>query len=178
MGHEATVGHNWIVAVNDEQHAVRVLPSEGGYDVSLAGDLMHVTTDWTPDKPIFEAEVDGREVTVQIQWERVGFRLFSTGAVADVLVMSPRAAELYQYMPVKQAPDMSKFLLSPMPGMLISLHVEEGEAVRAGQMLAIIEAMKMENVLRADHDGTVEKILAQPGENLSLNKPIIAFVSE
>jgi propionyl-CoA carboxylase alpha subunit len=177
-GHEATVGHNWIVVVNDEQHAVRVLPSEGGYDVSLLGELMHVTTEWTPDQPIFKAQVDGRAVIVQIQWERVGFRLFSTGAVADVLVLSPRAAELYQHMPVKQAPDMSQFLLSPMPGMLVSLHVKEGEAVRAGQMLAIIEAMKMENVLRADHDATVERILAEPGENLSLNKPIIEFAAE
>jgi len=97
------------------------------------------------------------------------------GAEADVLVLSPRAAELQALMAVKEAPDTSKYLLSPMPGLLISLSVEEGQEVKAGEELAVIEAMKMENVLRAERDGVVAAIKAGPGDSLAVDQVILEF---
>ena len=89
--------------------------------------------------------------------------------------MSRRASELLDRMPKKQAVDVSKFLLSPMPGLLVSLAVSEGEAVKTGQELAVVEAMKMENVLRAEKDGTVAKIHATAGASLTVDQQIIEF---
>jgi propionyl-CoA carboxylase alpha chain len=94
---------------------------------------------------------------------------------ADVEVMSARTAELHALMPVKAPPDTSKFLLSPMPGLLTQIAVTPGQEVKAGEILAKIEAMKMENVLKAERDCVVEKLLATPGESLAVDQPIIAF---
>jgi propionyl-CoA carboxylase alpha chain len=89
--------------------------------------------------------------------------------------MSPAAAALARLMPVKRAPDMSRFLLSPMPGLLVSLAVQAGEEVKAGQELATVEAMKMENLLRAERDGKVSKLHARPGDSLAVDQAIIEF---
>jgi propionyl-CoA carboxylase alpha chain len=172
---KSSVGHNWIVLVDDEQHAARVLPSEQGYTVMVHGERYEVVTDWNVSGPLFSATVNGAPMCVQVERAGLGYRLFHSGAAAHALVLPPRAAELYALMPVKRAPDLSRFLLSPMPGLLLSLHVREGEEVTSGQMLAIVEAMKMENVLRAKQAGVVAKILASPGESLSLGKPILEF---
>jgi propionyl-CoA carboxylase alpha chain len=91
------------------------------------------------------------------------------------LVLSPREAELYRLIPAKQPSDLSRSLLSPMPGLLLKLSVAAGDTVRAGQALAVIEAMKMENVLRAAHDGRVAKVLAAEGDSLAVDQPILEF---
>jgi len=93
----------------------------------------------------------------------------------DLKVLSPRAAELARLMPVKQSPDLSRFLLSPMPGLLVSLAVKSGEDVKAGQELAVVEAMKMENLLRAERDGKVGKLHAAPGDSLAVDQAILEF---
>ena len=90
-------------------------------------------------------------------------------------VMNSRAAELFAHMPVKAPPDMSRFLLSPMPGLLVRVMVEAGDPVEAGTDLAIVEAMKMENLLRAERDGVVKEVLASDGESLAVDQPIIEF---
>jgi len=175
-GIEQRVNRNWIVLVDEEQHAVRVKPGEdGGYDVILHGEAYSVRSLWTPGLPLFDGAVNGRRITLQVEIDGVGYRISHAGAVAQCLVFRPEVAKLYSLMPVKRPPDMSQYLLSPMPGLLLSLHVEEGDAVRAGQMLAIVEAMKMENVLRAGVDGVVAKIHAQPNDTLSTGQPILEF---
>jgi propionyl-CoA carboxylase alpha chain len=90
-------------------------------------------------------------------------------------VLSPRAAELHKLMPYKPPPDTSKLLLSPMPGLLVQLEVQAGQPVRAGERLAVVEAMKMENILLAAHDGTVAELLAGAGESLAVDQPIMRF---
>jgi len=105
----------------------------------------------------------------------LAIRITHNGSQIETLVMSPRAAELFKLMPRKQAPDLSRFLLSPMPGLLVEVAVEVGQKVRAGERLAVIEAMKMENILTAVQDATVEEILATRGESLSVDQPIIRF---
>ena len=103
------------------------------------------------------------------------YRLFHWGSQADVMVLSPRLADLQALMPEKEPPDMSKYLLSPMPGLLTKVAVQVGQEVKAGEELAVIEAMKMENVLRADQDAKVAKIMAAPGDSLAVDQAIIEF---
>jgi propionyl-CoA carboxylase alpha chain len=112
-----------------------------------------------------------------VQVERIGlrFRVFHNGTEVDCIVMTKRAAELLSMMPVKPKPDLSKFLLSPMPGLLTQVAVQKGQEVKAGERLAVIEAMKMENVLKAEQDCVVEELMAQPGESLSVDQSIMRF---
>lgn len=112
-----------------------------------------------------------------MQVERVGliYRLFHWGVQADLQVMSARAADLLALMLVKAPPDLSKFLLSPMPGLLTQVAVSAGQEVKAGEVLAKIEAMKMENILKAERDCIVEKVLVQAGESLAVDQVILAF---
>jgi len=112
---------------------------------------------------------------MQVERRGLGYRLFHWGKQADILVMSARAAYLQSLMPKKAPPDMSKFLLSPMPGLLTQIAVAPGQEVKAGEVLAKIEAMKMENVLKAERDCVVDVLLAKPGESLSVDQPIIGF---
>jgi propionyl-CoA carboxylase alpha chain len=112
---------------------------------------------------------------VQIDALASGWRMINEGGQAEALVLTPRQAELYAKMPVKAAPDTSKFLLSPMPGLLASVAVSEGQEVKAGEALAVVEAMKMENVLRAVRDGTVKTLHAKAGDSLRVDQKIIEF---
>ncbi|MBO6783819.1 MAG: acetyl/propionyl-CoA carboxylase subunit alpha, partial [Alphaproteobacteria bacterium] len=115
------------------------------------------------------------DVTFQIDRIGTAYRMTHRGVEADIRVLTPRAAELAAKMPEKEPPDLSKFVLSPMPGLLVSLAVEEGIEVRAGEEVAVVEAMKMENVLRASADGVVKTVHAQPGDSLSVDQAIVEF---
>jgi propionyl-CoA carboxylase alpha chain len=112
---------------------------------------------------------------MQVERRGLKYRLFHWGTQADIMVMSARAAHLQALMPHKAPPDMSKFLLSPMPGLLTQIAVAPGQEVKAGEVLAKIEAMKMENVLKAERDCVVDALLAKPGESLAVDQPIIGF---
>ena len=125
--------------------------------------------------PLLTADIGGETVTFQIDREGVGYRLRHGGAEAVVKVLSRRASELNALMPEKVPPDLSKFLLSPMPGLLVSVAVEPGQQVRAGEELAVVEAMKMENILHAVADATVKEICAEPGDGLAVDQVILEF---
>ncbi len=122
---------------------------------------------------------DGRPFTAQVERggakNPLGIRVVHGGAVVETLVLLPRAAELLRLMPHKPPPDLSKFLLSPMPGLLVDIAVQPGQKVLAGERLAVIEAMKMENILVATQDGTVGELLAKKGESLAVDQPILSF---
>jgi propionyl-CoA carboxylase alpha chain len=151
------------------------MPAETGYAVTLAGGTHEVALDWRPGRAVFGATIDGRSFTFQIDRDGIGFRLTHGGATSAVRVLPPRAAALLAHMPVKQAPDLSRFLLSPMPGLLVGLAVAEGQEIKTGEPLATVEAMKMENVLRAERDGTVAKIRAKIGDSLAVDEVILEF---
>jgi propionyl-CoA carboxylase alpha chain len=125
---------------------------------------------------LFIGTVNGQEVCVQVDRNGVGYRLFHSGSQADVTVLSALAANLLSQMPRKVPPDMSRFLLSPMPGLLVSVAVKEGQEVKAGEELAVVEAMKMMNILRAERDAKVKKVAAQAGGSLSVDQVILEFV--
>jgi propionyl-CoA carboxylase alpha chain len=105
----------------------------------------------------------------------MAIRIIHNGTRLDTLVLTPRAAELHALMPYKAPPDMSRFVLSPMPGLLVEVAVEPGQKVQAGERVAVIEAMKMENVLFAATDGVVANVLASKGESLVVDQPIVEF---
>jgi propionyl-CoA carboxylase alpha chain len=122
-----------------------------------------------------QGNVDGKPFRAQVERAGVTLRVAHDGARAEVRVLTPRAAELRALMPWKPPPDLTRFLLSPMPGLLVQVAVQAGQAVRAGERLAVIEAMKMENVVVATHDGVVAKIVATPGESVAVDEVILEF---
>ncbi|MDP3223731.1 MAG: biotin/lipoyl-containing protein, partial [Rubrivivax sp.] len=123
---------------------------------------------------------NGKPFTAQVERSGaknpLGIRVSHNGSQIETLVLLPRAAELFKLMPHKAPPDLSKFLLSPMPGLLADISVLPGQKVLAGERLAVIEAMKMENILTAAQDGTVGEVLAKKGESLAVDQAILSFV--
>jgi propionyl-CoA carboxylase alpha chain len=175
LGHERKVENDWVVLMNGQQHPTHVDPADGGYDVVYMGECYQVRSDWQFGQPLFKGTLNGAEICIQVERRDMVYRLFHWGSQADVMVLSPTVAELQKLMPEKTAADMSKYLLSPMPGLLTKLMVQLGQEVKAGEDLAVIEAMKMENVLRADHDAKVTKVLAAPGDSLAVDQAILEF---
>ena len=173
--HERKVGSAFVVVIAEQQHAVSVVPVAGGHEVRLGGRTHRVSTAWQFGDALIRADVDGRSVCFQLDRVGVRYRLSYRGAQLDALVCEPRAAELSRLMLPKVPPDLSKFLLSPMPGLLVRLAVTVGQELKAGEEIAVVEAMKMENSLRATDDVTVKKILAEQGQSLVVDQPIIEF---
>ncbi|OMG53156.1 acetyl/propionyl-CoA carboxylase subuit alpha [Azonexus hydrophilus] len=179
QGHERIVGDQWMVVrlngAEKENHAVTARPIPGGYHVEYNGQTYEILSDWKLGESLFVGTCNGQEFTLQVERHKTKYSLFHWGTRADFMVMSARAAELLALMPEKPAPDLSKFLLSPMPGLLRDVAVQVGQEVKAGEKLAVIEAMKMENILKAEQDCKVKKISAAVGESLSVDQIIIEF---
>lgn len=152
---------DWVVKIGDAYHAL------------TADDA--VRSDWLPGEAVWRGAVDGRGVTAQLRPFLNGMRIDWQGLSVRTRVFTPRLAELDALMPVKLPPDTSKMLLCPMPGLVVSIAVSEGQEVKAGETLAVVEAMKMENVLRAERDLTVGSIKAKPGESLAVDAVIMEF---
>jgi propionyl-CoA carboxylase alpha chain len=164
-----------VVMLNREPVKLTVAGTNPHFAVDVAGRRITIETGWSPGEPLFHAKVDGEALVVQVDAVGSGWRLINQGGQAEALVLTPRQAELYALMPVKAAPDTSKFLLSPMPGLLASVAVKEGQEVKVGEALAVVEAMKMENVLRAAQDGTVKVLHAKAGDSLKVDQKILEF---
>ena len=167
---------DWVVRVDGEAHACRVQAHPGGFQVSGDGiGEVEIETAYLPGQPLFECRINGKAATLQIDRKEPRLSVSYAGAAIDALVVTPRASELAAKMPYKAPPDLSKFLLSPMPGLLVSLAVEAGQEVKAGEELAVVEAMKMENILRAERDGKVSEVHAEPGASLAVDQAILEF---
>ncbi|MEQ8733724.1 MAG: acetyl/propionyl/methylcrotonyl-CoA carboxylase subunit alpha [Rhodospirillaceae bacterium] len=178
-GHEKSVSNNWVVDIAGKQvNVVTQVPDDvSGINgtVKIGRKKIEIASAWSFGEPLFIGKVDGKEVCIQVDRAGIGYRLFHNGAQVVATVYTAREAELASLMPVKVAPDMSKFLLSPMPGLLVSVEVAVGQEVKAGEKLAIVEAMKMENVLKADRDGVVKEIPQKTGSSLSVDQVIMEF---
>lgn len=174
-GYEHQVHNNWVVVMGGESHPVHVDPVPGGHNVQYQGEMHRVESDWQFGQPLFRGRFNGGQICLQVERRNFRYRLFHNGSQVDLMVLTLHAAELYRHMPVKAPPDMSRFLLSPMPGLLSQVMVEVGAEVKAGQDLAIVEAMKMENVLKAERDGVVAKVVANPGDSLAVDQAILEF---
>ena len=174
--HQHKVADNWVVVLGGVNHAVRVVPIDGGYELTLDESECHIETEWKLGDPLFKGRLDGVDFCVQFERAAVNYRVGHGGAWIDVLVMSQRAAELSKVMLINEPPDTSKFLLSPMPGLLVSVAVEIGEKIKIGDELVVVEAMKMENILRAERDAIVAAIRAEEGASLTVDQVILEFV--
>ena len=174
-GHEVEPSNEWIVIIADQRRSVRVRLTDTGYLVELDGQDYCIFTEWRLGDPLFKAVINDVNVSVQVEPVASGYRLFYRGTEINAQVISPRAADLMKHMLFKPPQDMSKFLLSPMPGLLVNLSVNEGQEVKEGEELAVIEAMKMENSLRATKDGVVGNIEAEQGDSLAVDQIILEF---
>ncbi|MEE4185602.1 MAG: acetyl/propionyl/methylcrotonyl-CoA carboxylase subunit alpha [Gammaproteobacteria bacterium] len=173
--HERKVPNDWVAVINRAETPLTVNPIAGGYAVTVDGEKYTVLTDWRAGQPLVRARVNDQNVCFQQDRHGAAYKLYRGGAEIDVLVCTPRAAELNRHMLEKVAPDMSKFLLSPMPGLLVKLVAKAGDEIKAGEELAVVEAMKMENSLRAVDDVVIAKVLAEEGASLVVDQPILEF---
>ena len=174
--HKRRVGKDWVVNLDDDIFRLRLKAKNEGAKIKFDdGTKMKVLTDWRPGSELLHATVDGREMAVKVASTAGGHRLRYRGSTLDATVMSPRLAELDALMLKKEAADTSKQLLCPMPGLIVSINVSEGDEVQEGQALATIEAMKMENTLRAERKSTVSKINAKAGDSLAVDEVIMEF---
>ncbi len=164
-----------VVSVGEVNHPVSLSELDDGLAVTHAKRTVTVKTDWLPAQHLFEGTVDGRPAVLQVDRTGVAFTLWHRGVEAAIMVRTPRAAQLAARMPKKNAADMSRYLLSPMPGLVVSIPVAVGDNVRAGQALAVVDAMKMENVLRAERNGRVAKIRTAIGDSLAVDQVIMEF---
>jgi len=171
-----------VVELGDDHVRVRVTGRDYPMTVTLGGEgtdeprrEIVLTSSWWFGEPVWRGTIGGEEVAVQVRSIVNGVHLTYQGVEAPVRVFTDREVKLLALMPIKEKPDTSKLLLCPMPGLVVSLAVEEGQEVAAGETLCVVEAMKMENVLKAERDGTVSKILAKPGDSLNVDAVILEF---
>jgi len=165
----------WTVREGRENTRVEIRAVEDGYDATVGGRLFALRGAFDATIAVFDGTVNGLPFPAQIDRDGINYRLSYGGAELKALVVPPRVAEALDKMPPKEAADTSKLLVSPMPGLLVSLAVTEGELVKVGQEVCVVEAMKMENVLRAERDGTVVKIHASAGASLAVDQTIVEF---
>ena len=173
--HERRVGENWVVFINGQEIPVRIRADRDGATVAVNGRDLRVESDWKPGQTLARLVVDGRPLVMKADKIPAGFRLRTRGADLKVQVRRPRTAELARLMPEKLPPDTSKFLLCPMPGLVVKIAVAPGDEVQEGQALATVEAMKMENILRAERRGVVRSVNAEPGQSLRVDDVIMEF---
>ena len=174
--HERRVGDDWVVTLQGVEHVVKVAADPAGSTVSFAdGSARRVTSDWTPGQPLARVMVDGTPLVMKVGKISGGFRLRLRGADLKVHVRTPRQAALAKLMLEKLPPDTSKFLLCPMPGLVTKIMVEVGDEVQEGQALATVEAMKMENILKAERKGVVRAVKAAAGSSLKVDEVIMEF---
>jgi propionyl-CoA carboxylase alpha chain len=186
-GHEFTVGENFVVVLLDAGGQNRPQPASvrdfqahsGSSVVETGGRRYEVCSDWHMGGARIRGTVNGQQFIAQVERgvgkNPLATRIIHNGTRLDAMVLTPRAAELHALMPFKAPPDMSRYVLSPMPGLLVDIAVQPGQKVQAGERVAVIEAMKMENVLFAAADGVVGKVLATKGDSLVVDQPIVEF---
>jgi propionyl-CoA carboxylase alpha chain len=188
-GHEVAVGQDFVVVAlgqkgESTQTPVRITRFDvttGTSTIDIGGRSYEIVSDYRLGEVRMKGTANGQSFTAQVERGNLAFknplalRVSHNGAQIDALVLSPRAAELHALMPYKAPPDLSRYVLSPMPGLLAEVAVQVGQKVLAGERVAVIEAMKMENVLFAAADGVVSKVLAAKGESLTVDQPIVEF---
>ena len=174
--HERRVGDDWVVQVAGKVFLVNVIADSAGANVIFEDETsIRISGDWLPGKKLANMTAGDKNLVIKINKITGGFRMRTRGADLKVLVRTPRQAELSKHMQEKLPPDTSKMLLCPMPGLLVKIDVEIGQEVQEGQPLCTVEAMKMENILRAERKGVVAKINSSVGDSLAVDDIILEF---
>jgi propionyl-CoA carboxylase alpha chain len=174
-GYEVAIGDDFVVIGGGREYGVAVARVDDGCDVTLGGVTHQVRCRLRFGEILLAGTFDGTPFWVQVERPALKYRLSALGVQIEYAVLPRRAAELLRRMPRKARPDTSKFLLSPMPGLLVEVAVKAGQEVKAGERLVVIEAMKMQNTLLAERDGTVAELLARQGASLAVDEAILRF---
>ena len=186
-GYDVQIGHDYSVVVLGAKGENRYIPvhvdefrGQSGKAIIKVGENHYIIESHSRLNDVrISGTVNGKPFTAQVERgtpkNPLALQVQHNGTRIEALVVSPRMAELHQMMPFKTPPDMSRFVLSPMPGLLVNIAVTAGQKVQAGERVAVIEAMKMENILFAAHDGVVKKIMASQGESLTVDQVIVEF---
>ncbi len=176
VNHKRKVGKEWVVIIDGNHFPLKLnkICNEGA-NVKIKGEKIGVETEWRPGQSLAHVQVGNEMLKLKVEKTNTGLRIRWRGAEMDVKVLNETQAKYLAMMPEKIAEDMSKFLLCPMPGLVVSINVSEGDEVEEGQALATVEAMKMENILRAEKKCTIAKINAKAGDSLALDDVIIEF---
>jgi len=179
-GHGVQIGEQFVAVIKGQagvmlHKPLRIQANNSAMRVTVGERLYALDSHWEFGDIRVSGHCNGQPFVAQLERHGMWYRVAHNGLLIEAQLMSARAAELLRVMPFKAPADMSKFLLSPMPGLLVEVAVVPGQAVQAGERLAVIEAMKMENILTATQDGVVREVLAAKGESLTVDQPIIAF---
>jgi propionyl-CoA carboxylase alpha chain len=167
---------DWIVVVGHEKREVRVSGNGGGLMIESEGKKLHLEdVRWRPGQASFRGSLDGRDFTATVKPAAEGFVIRHRATTLHVLVLTPRTAELHEKLPPKVAADTSKMVISPMPGLVVTLDVAIGQQVRSGEAVAVIEAMKMQNIIRAERDGVVKAVNAAAGDSVAADEVLVEF---
>jgi propionyl-CoA carboxylase alpha chain len=167
-----------VVLIGAEARTVRVFPAEAGVNVELVEDdegrtLKLETVDWAPGRPLFNAVLDGEAFTATVKRAADGFVVRHRAAEARVRVLSPKVADLYARLPERPPADTSRLVLSPMPGLVAAVEVAAGQEVKAGETVAMIEAMKMQNLIKAERDGVVKSVNVKAGDSVAADEVLV-----
>jgi propionyl-CoA carboxylase alpha chain len=174
-GHQRVIGSHSVVLMDGINYPFTLAPIPGGYSLISGEKRYDIVSDWLFRELILQGTCNGQPISMQLERNGLEYRICHFGKQVKAVVMTEKAERLLALMPTKAAPDLSKYLLSPMPGLLREISVHPGQLVRAGEKLAVIEAMKMENILKAEKDCTVKKLVSAAGDSLSVDQIIIEF---
>jgi propionyl-CoA carboxylase alpha subunit len=169
---------SWTVVAGDAERRVEVTPMGTGLALALPDEDREIRlsdVDWRPGRPMLRGKLDGEAFTVTVKPAAEGFTVRHRAATERVLVLSPRSADLHHKLPPRQAADTSKIIVSPMPGLVVSISVEPGQEVKAGEGVAVVEAMKMQNIIRAERDGVVKTVGAKAGDSVATDEVLVEF---
>ncbi len=168
----------WVVTLNGAQHPVKLRMGDHEAEVRMGKgfkDAASIVTAWRPGLGLMEGLIDNEPFALKLADRTEGYVFRYRGFTANVLVMTPTAAALHAKLPEKEAPDTSKMVLSPMPGLVVSMDVEMGQEVKSGEAVCVVEAMKMQNIIRAEADGKVKAINAAPGDSVAADEVLVEF---
>jgi propionyl-CoA carboxylase alpha chain len=164
---------DWVVAIGSEEILITIVPTKGGFKVTQNGRTEVILSDWYPGEAVFHGSLRGEKIILQVEKTRGSYTLWGRGVLVNISVRTRRSAELMARMPEKHKGNNGGRLVSPMPGKVVSIFVEKGQKVRAGDSLLTIDAMKMENLLCAEGEGVVEMVHVAPGDSLSVEQVIL-----
>jgi propionyl-CoA carboxylase alpha chain len=168
----------WKVAVGHDKRTVSLIEQDGVLDIGLPAEnrsLRLASVHWRPGQALFRGALDGTPFTVTVEPAAEGFTIRHRAAKARVLVLTPLSAELHDRLPEKPKADTSKLIISPMPGLVVTMDVAEGQTVREGEIVCVIEAMKMQNIIRAEREGVVKTVGAKSGDSVAADEVLVEF---
>jgi len=174
-GRERQIGTRWVVSIDDDSYPITIREKPDGYVVKYERQKISVESAWILGNRLFQGTVDDKPVSVIVEYAAGGFMLTHSGSTVKVTVRTPRVAELTKFMPKGGQKTVQNLLMSPISGLVVAVKVEKGEEVKAGQELAIIEAMKMENIITAEHDAKIAKIHIKAGDQIQANQMVMEF---